>query len=295
MKSTTKKIIFVAMALLLIVPFIVGMGGRNKTDAPAEAKVTTLQKILDSKEVHIGIISAAPPYDYLNEQGEPDGFEVRCAKELGRELVGEDGEVVLHDLPVPSRIPALQTGEVDIGVYAMGCYPERAKLVLYCDHPYFIIPSVFFGRADLDVDSFADLSGTRCGAVKGTAGAIHLMELAPKDITVANFDDDTLMESALIAGQIDAMNTADLIAYELMEKYPGRFKILFYVGLETEHMVVRLGDYALKEYLNVWTLSHYTRGDLQKWWNEYMKVPYGDMPTMSSPMLPGGGFSGGPQ
>lgn len=285
MKKSRKLNAATLIPVIITLVFVLVLLGCEKKAPEAKAAQTTLDRILETKVVNIGIISVAPPYDYINEDGEPDGFEIKAAKEFGRALVGEDGEVNLIDLLPQNRIPALQTGEIDIGSYAMGLYPERAKLILYTDHPLFVIPSVFFGNVNVDISGWSDLSGLRVGAVKGTAGAIQLKELAPADTKISNFDDDPLMQNALIAGQIDVIPTGDLVAYELMNKYPGKFEIKFFVIVETEHIVVRRGDYALKEWLDAWVLNNYTNGNLAKWWAEYMPTPYGNMPTMATDMF----------
>jgi polar amino acid transport system substrate-binding protein len=286
MKRMKKQLLFVVLipATIAMVLITFGCGAKAPKEEVVAAQ-STFQRILETKEVNIGVISVAPPYDYINEDGEPDGFEIKAAREMGKALVGEDGKVNLIDLLPQNRIPALQTGEIDIGSYAMGLYPERAKLILYTDHPLYVIPSVLFGRVGLKVNTWDDLSGLKVGAVKGTAGAIQLNELAPDDVKISNFDDDPLMQNAMIAGQIDIIPTGDLVAYELMDKYPGRFEIKFYVTVETEHLVVRKGDNDLKDWLDAWVLHNYTNGNLAKWWAEYMVTPYGNMPTMATDMI----------
>lgn len=291
MKSKLKIITTVLAVLVIVLAITLVLDGCGTTTTAAAGK-TTFQRILETKTVKLGIITVAPPYDYLDANNKPTGYEVKFATELGKALVGEDGKVEFVDLLAQNRIPALQTGEVDIGTFCMGCYPERAKLVMYSDHPYMVMGSVLLGNKDIAINSFADLSKKKVGVVKGTAGAVYLTERGPKDMIIQNFDDDILQVNALLAGQVEVIPTADLLAVELIGKNPDKnLAILYNVGVETEHVMFRQGDYDLKEWVDVFILSKYTSGDLAKWWDEYMPIPLGDIPTMSTPLVPKGGGS----
>lgn len=283
----TVVIAVVAVALVLAISF---SGCKGEEGTAVSGEKSTFQRILDTKEVKIGIITVAPPYDYLDENGEPTGYEPKFARELGKALVGEDGKIEFVDLLAQNRIPALQTGEIDIGVFCMGCYPERAKLVMYSNHPYMIMGSGVFGYKDIPVAGFEDLSGVKVGVVKGTAGAVYLTERGPDDMILQQFDDDILQVNALLAGQVDVITTADALAMELIRGNPDKeLEWKFTVGVETEHVMFRYGDDDLKSFVDVFILSNYCQGNLAKWWDEYMELPLGDIPTLSTPLIPNGG------
>lgn len=277
--------------LLAMTFFVVGCstgGGESKSPAQEAAKKDTLTKILETKKVKIGIMPTAPPYDYLDSNKQPTGYDVKVAQEIAKAL---GAEVQLVQLVSQNRIPALQTGDVDLGVFLMGCYPERAKLVLYTTHPYMIQTIVMLGKKSLKAKSWDDLHKVKIGVVKGSGGLVVVEERAPKDAVKSNFDDDVLQENALLAGQVDIIHADGMIAAQMMKQHPeAKLEVKWVLGVETEHLMVRKEDAALKEWLDVFLLSNYTNGHLGGWWDEYIKeMPLGDLPTMTTPLVPNGG------
>ena len=267
---------------------LVSCSGGNAASASAGSSQDTLARILKTKKVKIGVMSAMPPYDYLDDNKQPTGYNYRVAKEIGAAL---GAQVELVQLVSQNRIPALQTGDIDIGVYLMGCYPERAKLVQYSLHPYMVQTIVMLGKKSLKAKNWSDLHGVKMGLVKGGGGLVVIEERAPKDAVRTYFDDDTLQMNALVVGQVDIIHADGIAAEQLIKKHPeANLEVKWVLGVETEHLMVRLGDYALRDWLDVFLLSNYTNGHLAQWWDSYIQdQPLGDLPTMATSLVPNGG------
>ena len=279
--------VFGAMAMLASVALVSCSGG-NSSSGNATSGQDTLARILKTKKVKIGVMSAMPPYDYLDNNKQPTGYNYRVAKEIGLAL---GANVELVQLVSQNRIPALQTGDIDIGVYLMGCYPERAKLVQYSIHPYMVQTIVMLGKKSLKAKNWNDLHGIKMGLVKGGGGLVVIEERAPKDALRTYFDDDTLQMNALVVGQVDIIHADGIAAEQLIKKHPeANLEVKWVLGVETEHLMVRMGDYALRDWLDVFLLSNYTNGHLAQWWDSYIQdQPLGDLPTMSTSLVPNGG------
>ena len=281
-----------SLAVLVIMMFVVvgcsRGGGETKAPGQAEGKKNTLDKILETKKVKIGIMPTIPPYDYLDSNKQPAGYDVRVAREVGKAL---GAEVELVQLVSQNRIPALQTGDVDLGVFLMGCYPERAKLVLYTTHPYMIQTVVMLGKKSLKAKGWDDLHKVKIGVVKGSGGLVMVEERAPKDAVKNTFDDDILQMNALLAGQVDIIHADGMLAAQMMKQHPeAKLEVKWALGVETEHLMVRKEDTTLRDWLDVFLLSNYTNGHLGQWWDENIKeMPLGDLPTMTTPLVPNGG------
>ena len=279
--------VFGAMAMLASVALVSCSGG-NSSSGNATSGQDTLARILKTKKVKIGVMSAMPPYDYLDNNKQPTGYNYRVAKEIGLAL---GANVELVQLVSQNRIPALQTGDIDIGVYLMGCYPERAKLVQYSIHPYMVQTIVMLGKKSLKAKNWNDLHGIKMGLVKGGGGLVVIEERAPKDALRTYFDDDTLQMNALVVGQVDIIHADGIAAEQLIKKHPeANLEVKWVLGVETEHLMVRMGDYALRDWLDVFLLSNYTNGHLAQWWDSYIQdQPLGDLPTMATSLVPNGG------
>ena len=82
-----------------------------------EAPVATgerMQVILDRGKIICGCNQELPGFGYLNPQGEFEGFDVDFCKALAAAVFGDPNAVEYRPLTAPERLPALQTGEIDV-------------------------------------------------------------------------------------------------------------------------------------------------------------------------------------
>jgi polar amino acid transport system substrate-binding protein len=134
--------------------------------------------------VRMGTEGAYPPYNFVNDQGEVDGFE----RELGDALcakVGVTCEWVTNEWD--SIIPNLTSGNYDTIMAGMSITPEREEIVDFTQNYYPPTASAFMALTD-----DADLAGGVIAAQTNTIQAGHiastgatLLEFATPDETIA--------------------------------------------------------------------------------------------------------------
>ncbi len=134
--------------------------------------------------VRIGTEGAYPPYNFVNDSGELDGFEI----ELGRAICERAGltcEFVQNEWD--SIIPNLVSGNYDVIMAGMSITPERDEVIDFTQAYY---PPTASAYAALSED--ADLAGGTVSAQTGTIQAAYvaesgatLLEFATPDETVA--------------------------------------------------------------------------------------------------------------
>ena len=134
--------------------------------------------------VRMGTEAAYPPYNFLNDAGEVDGFE----RELGDELCKRAEltcEWVTNEWD--SIIPNLVSGNYDVIIAGMSITDERDKVIDFTQAYTQPDPSVF-----LAMSADVDLKGGIIAAQAGTLQAGHvasmgatLVEFATADETVA--------------------------------------------------------------------------------------------------------------
>jgi polar amino acid transport system substrate-binding protein len=137
-----------------------------------------------AQTVRMGTEGAYPPYNFVNDAGEVDGFE----RELGDELCKRAGltcEWVVNDWD--SIIPNLQSGNYDTIIAGMSITDERKKVISFTQNYYPPTASAFMAAS-----ADADLAGGVIAAQTGTIQAGHiaetgatLLEFATPDETVA--------------------------------------------------------------------------------------------------------------
>jgi len=134
--------------------------------------------------VRLGTEGAYPPYNFINDKGEVDGFE----RELGDKMCEIEKLTctwVKNDWD--SIIPNLNAGNYDTIIAGMSITDERKKAIAFTEAYLPPSPSVYVaGSADVDVDKVvvAAQTGTIQAAHVAETGAT-LLEFATADETVA--------------------------------------------------------------------------------------------------------------
>ncbi len=147
-----------------------------------------------SQTVRLGTEGAYPPFNFINDNGEVDGFE----RELGDELCKRAEltcEWVTNDWD--SIIPNLVSGNYDAIIAGMSITPERDEVIDFTQNYTRPEPSSYVGLDEsLDVSSaiVAAQAGTIQAAYVAESGAT-LVEFATPDETVA----------AVRNGEVDAV------------------------------------------------------------------------------------------
>lgn len=134
--------------------------------------------------VRVATEAAYPPYNFINDAGEIDGFdrevgnEVCIRAELTCEWVANDWD---------SIIPNLVSGNYDVIVAGMSITDERKEVIDFSEQYTLPDPSAFMAMGDVDVTSgvIAAQAGTiQASYVTNLEGAV-LLEFASPDETVA--------------------------------------------------------------------------------------------------------------
>lgn len=109
-----KKILAIVFAVILLITALVGCSDNNNLANK------------DDNVLKVGIDLKYYPFMYLNEEGNPAGFEVDISNAFG-EFIGKKVEIVNTGFSM--LIPALETGNVDIVISDMSSNEERLQKV----------------------------------------------------------------------------------------------------------------------------------------------------------------------
>ncbi len=81
---------------------------------PPPVAAARFQTILDRGKIICGINQELPYFGYLNPAGEFEGFDVDFCKAIAAAVFGDANAVEYVPLTGETRLPALQTGEIDV-------------------------------------------------------------------------------------------------------------------------------------------------------------------------------------
>jgi len=169
--------------------------------------------------VRIGTEGAYPPYNFLNDAGEVDGFE----RALGDELCVRAEltcEWVTNDWD--SIIPNLVSGNYDAIMAGMSVTDERKEVIAFSEQYTLPDPSSFLvmdEAADLATGVIAAQAGTIQAAYVASSGAT-LLEFATPDVSVAAVKngeaDAVLADKSFLAPLAEADGELSLVAQDVM-------------------------------------------------------------------------------
>lgn len=173
-----KKTLALAMSALMLLAMLTGCGSSKKDDAPAadsntetqepaaDTTSSKLDQIKANGKLLVGTEAQYAPYEFKDLDANFAGCDMWLAQQIADSL-GVELEVV--DMSFDGIIPAVKSGQVDLGIAAFTKTPERAEEIdfsdLYEKSAQLLI--VKAGNADL-YSTKESLAGQKVGAQKGT-------------------------------------------------------------------------------------------------------------------------------
>ena len=177
-KNTWKKLMSLALGAMMMLSLLTGCGSKTEDSAPADstpaeetpaesaAAASLLEKVKTSGKLVVGTEAQYAPYEFKDLNASFAGCDMWLAQPIADHL-GVELEVV--DMSFDGIIPAVKSGQVDLGIAAFTKTPERAEEIdfsdLYEKSAQLLI--VKAGNADL-YSTKESLAGQKVGAQKGT-------------------------------------------------------------------------------------------------------------------------------
>ena len=177
-KNTWKKLMSLALGAMMMLSLLTGCGSKTEDSAPADstpaeetpaesaAAASLLEKVKTSGKLVVGTEAQYAPYEFKDLNASFAGCDMWLAQQIADHL-GVELEVV--DMSFDGIIPAVKSGQVDLGIAAFTKTPERAEEIDFSDlyeksAQLLIVKS---GNADL-YSTKESLAGQKVGAQKGT-------------------------------------------------------------------------------------------------------------------------------
>lgn len=232
-----------------------------------------LEEIQTRGKMTVGIMGTYPPYNFLNDDKEMDGFDADIAKEIAKRL-GVEVEFVPQEWS--GMIAGLKQGKFDVVISQMTITEER-KAEMDFSEPY-IKNSVRIIVQDTrdDIQSLEDFKGKKIGVGLGTNDETYLRtqvlpEHGPFEIMTYNDVITSLMD--LNAGRIDATINNMYAIKPLVEKNGFKIKAVGEpVKSDYAGVAMRKGNPELQQAINEALASMKEDGTYEaifkKWFDE---------------------------
>ncbi len=177
-KNTWKKLLSLALGAMMMLSLLTGCGSKTEDSAPADstpaeetpaepaAAASLLEKVKTSGKLVVGTEAQYAPYEFKDLDANFAGCDMWLAQQIADSL-GVELEVV--DMSFDGIIPAVKSGQVDIGIAAFTKTPERAEEIDFSDLYETSAQLLVVKAGNADVYSTKEsLAGQKVGAQKGT-------------------------------------------------------------------------------------------------------------------------------
>jgi putative glutamine transport system substrate-binding protein len=174
-----------------------------------------------------GVSFDVPGLGYKDPRtGVIDGFEVDVVRAVAQKLFGGPGHVDFSLVKDNDRIPALQSGRVDVVASQLTITPDREELVDFTV-PYFVAREGLLVPEESPIKTFEDLKGRRISVTDGSISMRRMRAGVPDaKLVITTFSSGNL--EAVEKGEADAASN-DLINLTLMQTaspHPERFRLI---------------------------------------------------------------------
>jgi PAS domain S-box-containing protein len=209
-----------------------------------------------------------PPYEFINDEGKPDGFNVELFKELAKEL-NLDYELYLE--PWTQVRTELERGEIDV-ITGMMISSERAQLMEF-GLPHSVMTQGIFTRKDSELSSLEDLRGKEVIVQEGDIMHDYLLKTRLTNHIIATPDQITALQ-LLEKGQHDAALLGNFQGAYLLKKYNLKNVVLQSSDIEPQRyaMAVKRGAKELIWTLNMGLYQLKTNGTYDRLYNKWFGV-----------------------
>ncbi|MEM9279881.1 MAG: transporter substrate-binding domain-containing protein [Pseudomonadota bacterium] len=230
----------------------------------------TATSALAADVVRMGTEGAYPPYNFVNEKGEIDGFEREVGDRLC-ELAKLKCEWVKNDWD--SIIPNLVSGNYDTIIAGMSITEERDQVIDFTQEYFPPDPSAYVALKGASDDAIK-------GVVAAQVGTIQAAYVADSGATVVEFKTPDETIAAVRSGEADAVLADDQFLAKFVEESGGE---LVFVGEKVAigggvGIGVRESDGELKGKLNTAIDTMKSDGTLNamlaKWFPDRADIKY---------------------
>ncbi|NLK93654.1 MAG: ABC transporter permease subunit [Clostridiales bacterium] len=136
------------------------------------------------KTIKVGTNAEFPPFEYMNDSGEVDGFDVALMKAIGQEM---GYNIQFTNMEFKSLTASLKTGGLDAVIAGMTITDERKQTVDFSDSYYTATQSIIIPQ-NSNITSLEELNGKKIAVQEGTTG----------DIIVTPGDDNEIIKEATV-------------------------------------------------------------------------------------------------
>ncbi|WP_181776409.1 glutamate ABC transporter substrate-binding protein [Amycolatopsis pittospori] len=210
-------------ALLLAGLMLVTAAACSQEAVPSDSLVA---RAVGSNKLTIGIRFDQPGLSQRTVDGRYVGFDVDVAKYVAAELGVDADHITWHDSRPSARETDITSGITDLIVATYSITDKRKQLVAFAG-PYFDTGQDLLVRLrSTDITGPENLNGRKLCAVGGTTSAEQVRDKFAQAVQLVEYPRYQDCVTALLAGQVDAVTTDDVILAGYVAQNPELLRVV---------------------------------------------------------------------
>lgn len=234
-----KKFLTVVLTLAMAMTMLTACGSK-------ETSGEAVSGALADGVLTVGTNAEFPPFEYVDDNGEVDGFDIALVKAIGEKL---GVEVQIENMEFASLVSSIGS-KIDIAAAGMTVTDERKETVDFTNSYYEAVQYVIL-PVDSDIAAAEDLQDKAIGVQLGTTGDFIAEELTSN---VSQYNKAVDAVNDMINGRVDCVIIDKNPALVFEGKFEGQVVAVdgAQFGFEAEDYAIALpkGDAALAEQIN---------------------------------------------
>lgn len=242
-----KKFLAALLAMVMTMSLLTACGGSTEETAEVTETEDGTSAALADGVLTVGTNAEFPPFEYVDDAGEPDGFDIALIKAIGEKL---GVEVVVENMEFASLVSSIGS-KIDVSIAGMTVTPERKQSVDFSDAYYEAVQYVLL-PVDSQIATADDLKNKAIGVQLGTTGDFIASDIEGTVVSQYNKAVDAVND--LINGRVDCVIVDKNPALVFEEKFEGQVVAVdgAQFAFEAEEYAIAMpkGDTALVEQIN---------------------------------------------
>ena len=253
-----KKLLAVLLATVMTMSLLTACSSNKAAETTKETEATGTTEAAETTEAAVsealsdGVLTVGtnaefPPFEYVDDNGEPDGFDMALIKAVGEKL-GVTVEVV--NMEFASLISSIGS-KIDVAIAGMTVTDERKESVDFSDSYYEAVQYVILPEGS-EIATADDLKNKAIGVQLGTTGDFIASDI--EGATVSQYNKAVDAVNDLINGRVDCVIIDKNPALVFEGKFEGQITAVdgAQFDFEPEQYAIAMpkGDAALVEQVN---------------------------------------------
>ena len=253
-----KKLLAVLLATVMTMSLLTACSSNKAAETTKETEATGTTEAAETTEaaasealsdgvLTVGTNAEFPPFEYVDDNGEPDGFDMALIKAVGEKL---GVKVEVENMEFASLLSSTGS-KIDVSIAGMTVTEERKESVDFSDSYYEAVQYVILPEGS-EIATAEDLKNKAIGVQLGTTGDFIASDI--EGATVSQYNKAVDAVNDLINGRVDCVIIDKNPALVFEGKFEGQITAVdgAQFDFEPEQYAIAMpkGDAALVEQVN---------------------------------------------